>query len=158
MGDLPLTNHQSALRDAICQSSVSKQWDSAKTEWEVAYIFRKRNGECLCGKDITEHCVIRNKINRAEKIVGNECMKHFGGELRGIAKEAFSALRTILRGGFPQQKTANFLVNMAFIARVIDEKTKEKYMSIRECHRLTDKQRDAIHRIHDKIKHGFWVP
>jgi len=62
----------------ILDRSNSKIWDTAKQEWKVWDIYESSNGTCLCGHyPITEHCVLLNKLNKSEVVVGNCCVNKF---------------------------------------------------------------------------------
>jgi len=80
----------------IINRSVSRQWDEAKQEWQLSEIYREDEPlTCLCGHTpIIEICVLKNKLNDKDAIVGNVCVNKF----LGIASEQiFSGLRRIKR-------------------------------------------------------------
>ena len=69
------------LTKSIINLSVAKTWDEAKLEWNLEAIYRQDEPDtCLCGHfPIIELCVLRNRCNRNEAIVGNVCVKKFMG-------------------------------------------------------------------------------
>jgi hypothetical protein len=81
------------LVKAIISRSVADTWHEAKREWKLVHIFfTDVPGNCLCGHPINEHCVLYNRENGNEVIVGNVCVTKF----LGLASEDFfAALRRI---------------------------------------------------------------
>lgn len=69
------------LAGKIIERSVSTTWDEAKLEWFLADVFKEEQPDtCLCGHfPIIENCLLRNRLNGAEVIVGNVCVKKFLG-------------------------------------------------------------------------------
>ncbi|SIO96628.1 hypothetical protein [Vibrio spartinae] len=69
------------LTKEIIGLSVSSIWDVAKLEWSLAQIYEADEPErCLCGHfPIIEICVLQNKQNKNQAIVGNCCVKKFIG-------------------------------------------------------------------------------
>jgi len=68
------------LKAHILPMSVSQVFEIARTEWSlVAVEISDEWDECPCGKDIKEHCYIRNRINGRETYVGNVCINRFVG-------------------------------------------------------------------------------
>jgi hypothetical protein len=86
----------------IVACSVAGTWDQAKREWELSHVyFAESPYTCLCGhRPIIECCVLRNRENGNEAVVGNVCVKRFVGlpsepifaGLRKIAKNRSAAL------------------------------------------------------------------
>lgn len=58
--------------------SVADAYGEVMLEWDVA-TFEAGNIEkyCLCGHKITQNCMLKNRLNSAECIVGNCCVKRF---------------------------------------------------------------------------------
>lgn len=68
------------LKAHILPMSVSQVFEIARTEWSlVAVEISDEWDECPCGKDIKEHCYIRNRVNGRETYVGNVCINRFVG-------------------------------------------------------------------------------
>lgn len=62
----------------ILDLSVASIFEEARLEWcleavEVSEVFDR----CPCGKDIKEHCYLRNRFNGNRTYVGNVCIKNF---------------------------------------------------------------------------------
>ena len=51
----------------------------AKREWVLSDVFISDLGRCLCSYRITEHCVLTNKLNGNQVVVGNICVEQFIG-------------------------------------------------------------------------------
>lgn len=67
---------QAQLIKMVIQHSEGDTWKDAKKEWKLVTIHHYSNN-CICGHDIYQNCVIRNKNNQNELIVGNVCINHF---------------------------------------------------------------------------------
>lgn len=82
------------LAQEIIARSVADNWDEAKSEWALDYVFDSEVlGECLCGHyPIREFCVIRNRKNGNLATVGNHCVRKFLGL---PTDKLFSAFRRI---------------------------------------------------------------
>lgn len=83
----------------ITNLSESKDWETAKAEWQLSHIYEIEVGEkpgvCLCGHNpIIEICVLENKSNCNTAIVGNRCVKRFLGLL---TKSMFVSLRRVTK-------------------------------------------------------------
>lgn len=82
------------LASAIIPLSDAARWDEAKLEWELAEIYRRKEPDtCLCGHyPINELCILRNKKNNNNAIVGNVCVNKFLGL---NSKKLFDAIKRI---------------------------------------------------------------
>ena len=82
------------LTTEILKLSNSTGFSDAKQEWAFHYIFEKRNGKCLCGRNpIANVCVIKNRVNGFTTEIGNCCMKKVFGFEGG--DKLFSAKRRL---------------------------------------------------------------
>lgn len=82
------------LAEQIVRLSVAKRWDAARLEWSLESVYFADEPEtCLCGHfPIIELCVLRNRENRNDATVGNECVKKF---MKLPSDLIFSALKRI---------------------------------------------------------------
>lgn len=69
------------LTKNIIELSSSNDWDRAKLEWTIQDVYEAdESNTCLCGHfPILETCILKNKSNGNEAIVGNCCVKKFIG-------------------------------------------------------------------------------
>ena len=69
------------LTAEIIRLSRATNWAAAKLEWSLVEVYESDEPDtCLCGHfPIIEICVIRNKRNGNETIVGNVCVNKFLG-------------------------------------------------------------------------------
>jgi len=69
------------LTKNIIELSFSNEWDTAKLEWILHEVYEAEEpNTCLCGHfPIIETCVLKNKSNGNDAIVGNCCVKKFIG-------------------------------------------------------------------------------
>ena len=66
------------LKGHILPRSVSSEFDVARTEWDLVSVeVSEEWASCPCGKDIKEHCYIRNRLTKQETYVGNVCISRF---------------------------------------------------------------------------------
>lgn len=81
------------LISELMKKSASKNWDDAKKEWVLDFIFMEEGQTCLCEHyPITENCVIKNLVNGNVEIVGNCCITKITGD--DTSKKLFQALRS----------------------------------------------------------------
>lgn len=74
------TKNEFQLMERIVEMSVADNFQQAKLEWILTRIYKKDDGECLCGHSpIINHCVLTNKLNGNETIVGSSCVQKFIG-------------------------------------------------------------------------------
>ena len=102
------SHNHARLVASLLPESVAKTWAAAQYEWELDRIKILRGfdsetgmlvehgkGVCRCGHEpIVELCIIKNKENGNEAVVGNVCVKKFLGIDNG---ELFAGVRRIQR-------------------------------------------------------------
>lgn len=123
------TSNQELLRQQVVEASIADTWDDAKLEWSLITIFDEPEGTCACGHEIAQHCVIRNKHNTNELIVGNVCINHFGVEELHVPAGA----RSSLRGIHQEVSTAHAnsaLLDVSKRLFIISEKESTDYESV----------------------------
>ncbi|MDD2600599.1 MAG: hypothetical protein PHO37_15480 [Kiritimatiellae bacterium] len=96
------TTNQHKLTREIISLSKAFTWDEAKLEWDLDAIYHQDEPDtCLCGHfPILEICVLRNRQNGNQAVVGNVCVKKFMGlpsdlvfqAVRRISKDVSRAL------------------------------------------------------------------
>lgn len=75
------------LKSEILNYSVAEEFIEAKQEWNLEYVY-KENSNCICGHSIINCCVISNKNNSKQLIVGSVCVNNFLGiETNHLFKE-----------------------------------------------------------------------
>ncbi len=68
------------LKAHILPLSEAKDFSIARAEWELVGVeISDEFDHCPCGKEIKEHCYIKNKINGNSTYVGNVCINRFIG-------------------------------------------------------------------------------
>jgi hypothetical protein len=73
------TKNEFLLMERIVQKSIADNFQEAKLEWILVSIV-KGNDECLCGHSpIKNLCILRNKNNCEQVIVGSTCVQKFIG-------------------------------------------------------------------------------
>ena len=66
------------LKAHILPLSVSDDFNTARTEWDLVGIeVSEEFDNCPCGKEIKEHCYIRNRMTGHTSYVGNVCINRF---------------------------------------------------------------------------------
>jgi hypothetical protein len=100
------------LVDEIIARSGADDWHEARREWELDHVFMldaDECGTCLCGHTpIRECCVLANRHNGAEVIVGNCCVKRF---MQLPSEAIFAGLRRIAED--PRKAPGTALVEFA---------------------------------------------
>ncbi len=95
-------SNREQLAAGILALSVADTWAEAVREWYLEAVYRQDEPDtCLCGHSpIMELCVLRNRKNGEETIVGNVCVKKFMGipsdlvfqAVRRVSKDISKAL------------------------------------------------------------------
>lgn len=68
------------LKAHILPLSHSSIFDVARKEWDLISVeISEEWDSCPCGKDIKEHCYIRNRTTGSQTYVGNVCINRFIG-------------------------------------------------------------------------------
>ncbi|MGN6279870.1 MAG: hypothetical protein ACTHM8_14260 [Sphingomonas sp.] len=82
------------FKAAILALSTSPDWDEAKAEWDLHFVYVDSSDRaCECEHSpIHQICVIRNRKNRATTEVGNVCVRRF---LRLLSNRIFSVLKRL---------------------------------------------------------------
>lgn len=112
------SHNHARLVASLLPDSVAPTWAAAQYEWELERIeilremtesgefVNHRYGACRCGHEpIVELCIIKNKLNGNEAVVGNVCVKKFLGIDNG---ELFQGVKRI-------QKNMNAAPNRSII-------------------------------------------
>lgn len=133
----------------ILSLSNSKEWETAKKEWELIEVRIERGKTCLCGKyPITELCIILNKLNNNKAIVGNCCINKFL-EMKGQNK----VFKSLQRG-----KVNKSLIELSAKKFLITPIERDFLLNVWRKKKLSEKQRnwfDALNkRIIEKFKDG----
>lgn len=131
----------------IASLSSSNDWDKAKNEWVLDNVFIDES-HCICGHAIIENCVIRNKVNGNDCVVGNCCVKKFMSEEIG-SKEIFSSIRKLQEkiDATMNHETVRFYQKKG----VINDWEAGFYVSIMKKRKLTDSQKSKKIEINGKI-------
>lgn len=122
----------------IVARSVGKTWHEAKNEWVLEDIFYSEEPRsCLCGKTpIYENCVIQNKKNGNEVIVGNKCIQKF------LQLGTSKLFQGICRVSQDRERSANqALVDHAFEKGFISLWEKTFLIDTMRKRKLSEKQR-----------------
>lgn len=82
------------LSESIIEMSIADNFEEAKKEWRLTGIY-KGDAICLCGHSpITNICVLTNKLNSQQTIVGSTCVQKFIGL---PAKDIFLSVNMIVK-------------------------------------------------------------
>ena len=124
------------LKAHILPLSVSKDFNSARTEWTLIGVeVSEEFDQCPCGQEIKEHCYIQNRLNGNSTYVGNVCVNRFIGIETG---NLFQGLKRIV-----EDDTANAnedLIIHAYKFGYIFEKEYKFLVETRLKRKLSDKQ------------------
>jgi hypothetical protein len=138
-------NRFQLFREIIARS-VAQNWEEAKREWDLVDIYREDEPlECLCGHTpIIEICVLRNRRNGNDAIVGNVCVNKFLGIESNLI---FEGLRRIAEDPGKGLNAAATLY--AFEKKWINKWEKNFSLDTNKKRNLSEKQqakRDQINR------------
>ena len=83
------------LREGILALSEASNWDVARKEWALHYVYEADEPEtCLCGHfPIIEICEISNRVTKKKVEVGNRCVRRFLGFRSDLIFTAIKRIR-----------------------------------------------------------------
>ncbi|HEY0043226.1 MAG TPA: hypothetical protein VGB62_01640 [Allosphingosinicella sp.] len=87
-------HNEAKFKGAILALSNSADWDEAKAEWELHFVYEDPSDRsCECEHSpIHQICVIKNRKNGRSTEVGNVCVKRF---LRLMSNRLFAVIRRL---------------------------------------------------------------
>jgi hypothetical protein len=114
-------HNEAKFKAAILALSNATEWDDAKAEWYLHFVYEDPNDRaCECEHSpIHQICVIRNRKNANETEVGNVCVRRF---LRLVSSRIFAVIRR-LRGDI--NKSLNPAALELFRERGVNSATEE---------------------------------
>jgi len=82
------------FKSAILGLSVSQDWDEAKAEWTLFFVYDDPSDRsCECEHSpIHQICVIENRKNKNKTEVGNVCVRRF---LRLVSNRIFAVIKRL---------------------------------------------------------------
>lgn len=157
---------QKRLRRKVIENSFADDWESAKTEWELISIYDKDN-ECICRHKIVENCVIRNRNNANELIVGNVCVNQFKEAELSVPHSCRRSLKQLqLRRRNPDVPKANranpdvpkanrALIDVAVRLKILSENEGKWYGKAATNSSMREKKMEFRRKINSLILMGF---
>jgi len=143
------------LMRRIIELSEADIWEKAKLEWVWIDTFFIADGDeyetCLCGHyPIKECCVIRNKKNGRETIIGNCCINKF------MDTESDLIFQCIRRLQDDIEKSLNVAtIEYAYRMRVISRWEYNFYYDVRSKRNLSYKQTAVKLKINERVLNRF---
>lgn len=142
-------HNEAKFRAAVLALSNSRDWDEAKAEWELYFVYDDPNDrKCECQHSpIHQICVIRNRKNGAKTEVGNVCVRRF---LRLVSSKIFAVIKR-LKGDI--NKSLNPAALNLFRDRgVITIHEEQEYLLYwRKRNRMTDDQKKQKLDINNRV-------
>ncbi len=142
-------SHQGfALGRRIVALSEADDWDRARLEWQIEDIYIQREPEtCLCGHfPINELCVLRNRKNYKQTIVGNICVKKF---MKLSSGRMFAAIKRVTAD---ETKALNaHVIEHAFAKQWINDWEHGFYLDTWRKRDLSDAQMTKRREINRKV-------
>lgn len=143
------------LTAEIIKRSRAKTWDAAKLEWKLQRVYEAEEPDtCICGHfPIIEICVLQNKVNGNDAIVGNCCVKKFIGL---PSDRIFQAVKRVRKD---TKKSLNAeAVQHAYDRGWITEWEKDFYFNIMRKRNLSTKQATKKIQINEKVMRNMQRP
>lgn len=136
----------------IIERSEAAVWSLAKLEWELVDVFFDDDlQKCLCGHyPIKEICIIKNRENLREVIVGNHCVKKFMGL---TSDKIFTSIKRV-RSDISKSVDGETLQH-AYRKNWINDWEFKFYISIMRKRKLTEKQRLTKEKVNSKMLTGM---
>lgn len=89
------SHNEAKFKAHILSLSKSSEWDEARAEWELQFVYDDSNDRaCVCDHSpIHQICVIGNRENSSRAEVGNVCVKRF---MRIMSQRAFACMKRLM--------------------------------------------------------------
>jgi hypothetical protein len=142
------SHNEYKLIQEIISRSNAETWDEAKREWSLLEVYREDDPlTCLCTHfPINEICVLRNRQNGNEAIVGNVCVKKFLGL---PSDKIFAGIGRIAKD-IGRALNADTILH-AYERGWITEWEKKFYLDTWRKKSLTEKQRQKRVQINERV-------
>lgn len=87
-------HNEAKFKAAILAASIAQDWDEAKAEWELNFVYiDPEDRGCTCEHSpIHQICVIKNRKSSKMLEVGNVCVRRF---LRLLSNRIFSVIKRL---------------------------------------------------------------
>lgn len=118
---------QELLRKIVVENSFSKNWDDARTEWDLNSVWHERSS-CICKHSINQNMEIKNRHTKKFLVVGNVCIWHFLPRKRDEYATAMSNLRRI-KNNVMTAKPSDALLCLAFKLNILSWKHYNWYLT-----------------------------
>lgn len=136
------------LTTEIIDRSQSNNWDAARLEWLLQEVFESDDPDtCLCGHfPINEICILRNRVNGNQVVVGNCCVKKFIGLPSDKLFQAVKRIRKDLENSLNADA-----IQHAYEKGWITQWEADFYFDIMRKRILSPKQKAIKIRINEKV-------
>ena len=136
----------------FARSTDQSNWDVASKEWTLVLVHYKKSGMCVCGQDpIFKHCVIRHDTSGEQITVGNECVRHFKGEIGVQSDSMHNSLHYIAKDETGLARANAQLIDMCEKRGIITKKDATVYRLNIRVKKLTAEEQDTISRVNKTI-------
>jgi len=137
------------LIEEIIKRSNSKEWVTAKLEWNFEYAYQSEEFQtCLCGHyPISNICIIKNLKNNSETEVGNCCVNKFLGIDDGT--KIFNSIAR-LKEDIEKSMSAE-VIEYLFNKKVLSEYEYKFYRDVIRKRKLSTKQKELKIKINKKL-------
>src|ERR1041384_532931 len=136
------------LTTEIIRRSQADRWDAARLEWELLEVFEADEPDtCLCGHyPIIENCILRNRVNANQVLVGNCCVKKFIGLPSDKIFQAVKRIRKDIVKSLNEEA-----VQHAHERHLINQWDRDFYFDVMRKRNLSPKQATIKTRINEKV-------
>jgi len=129
----------------LCKNSKSTVYDLAVNVW--THTLTRLNEDwlwCICGKRIKEQCIVRNKFNHKELIIGNVCINKFFNRNLNFY---FDGLKSCINQETPNKK----FIQLAYGCNIINNYEYTFMIDMFRKKKYSDKQRHLKESIVNKL-------
>ena len=136
--------NQTQFYKVLCNNSNNKDPRLAVLEWKFIYI-EEYNNNCICGMPIHYNCLIRNKLNNNELIVGNVCVNKF---INNTYEFIVKGIIAVKNDSMPNKSFINYCYGKGYIY----ENQKDFLLKIFGKKKLSDSQKSFKLKVLYKLK------
>ena len=119
-------------------------------EWKLDEIYESDEPDhCICGHEIREVCIVKNKLNNNTLKIGNCCIKKFGFMVDGWSQSLLSGLKRIKKDSLKAMNKS--LIEFCHKKKFINDWEYKFLTDTKRKRKLTPKQMNVRLKINNRI-------
>lgn len=140
-----MNKYEERLTTELLARSMSKDWDTAKTEWFLHHVMEGVS-TCICGKNpIQKICILENKYNKDQVILGSTCVEKY---MFIKCEHIFTDMAALRKGRFVKLATLDYAKSRGFV----NDWEYGFYLNLQKFKKLSEKQMEKFDSISRRLE------